>query len=245
MVWVLEPVGAGGSGRYGLPRDLRHAKSLGPDVAAAKAMAEQVIGRRPLIVLASQSAAPTALAALASGVKAEGLILSSPQLKADPEPDPSRASLMLNIGLGGVRAPGGQGWRRDGPDDRTLGLTHDAVRGRVRLLWQTANPDLRLGGPSFDWNAAFALAEIQALGGAASQIATPALVLSPDRGLSPARQLCSRLNHCTLQPFGPAGSALNLEVDEVRNAWLSAIVAFIEPNIARFSPPPLGASGAG
>lgn len=244
VVWVLEPVGAGGSGRYGLPRDLRHAPTLEPDVSTAKALAAQVIGRRPLIVLASQSAAPTALAALASGVKADGLILSSPQLTPDAEPDPSRAALMRNFGLGGVRAPGGAGWRREGPDDRALGLTHDAVRGRVRLLWQTANPDLRMGGPSFAWNAAFAQAEAQAMGPTAGHVVAPALILSSDRSLTPARQLCQRLNHCVLQPFGPAGSALNLEVDEVRSAWLSAVVAFIEPNIAGFSPPPLGASGA-
>jgi lysophospholipase len=244
VVWVLEPVGAGGSGRYGLPRDLRHAPTLEPDVLATKAMASQVIGRRPLIVLASQSAAPTALAAFESGLKAEGLILSAPRLEADREPDPSRAQLLRTVWLGGLRATGGEGWRRDGPDDRALGLTHDAVRGRVRQLWQTANPDLRLAGPSFDWNAAFADQATAALGRRAGGIAVPALILAPDGGLGPARQLCGRLNHCTLQPFGPAGSALNLEVDEVRGAWISAVVAFIEPSIARFSPPPLGASGA-
>jgi lysophospholipase len=243
VVWVLEPVGAGGSGRYGMPRDLRHATTLDPDVLAARAMAGQVIERRPLIVLASQSAAPTALRALESGLKAEGLILSSPTLRAEPEADPSRAELMRTVWLGGIRASG-EGWRREGPDDRALGLTHDAARGRVRLAWQTANPDLRLGGPSYDWNAAFALQQTAALGPGASRIAIPALVLAPDRGLGPASQLCHRLNHCTLQPFGPAGGALNLEVDEVRNAWISAVVAFIEPSIAGFSPPPLRASGA-
>ena len=244
VVWVLEPVGAGGSGRYGLPRDLRHAPSLDPDVQAAKTLAEQVIGRRPLIVLASQSAAPTALSAIASGLKADGLILSSPQLQADAESDPSQADLMRTVGLGGVRAPGGEGWRRDGPDDRTLGITHDAKRGQVRLLWQTANPDLRLGGPSLVWNTAFASAETRAQALEPGRLAVPTLVLTNDQRLKPARQLCGRLNHCTLQPFGPAGSALHLEVDEVRGAWLSAITAFIEPNIARFSPPPLAASGA-
>jgi lysophospholipase len=244
VVWVLEPVGAGGSGRYGLPRDLRHAASLAPDVEALKALADQVIARRPLIVMASGSAAPTALQAVASGMKPDALVLSSPALQPAPDPDPSRAELMLKVGLGGVRSPGAEGWRREGPDDVALGLTHDAARGRIRLAWQTANPDLRLGGASYAWNAAFAQAAALALGVGGGRISTPTLILAPDRTLGPARGLCGRLNHCTLQPFGPAGNALNLEVDEVRSAWLSAIVAFIEPNIARFSPPPLGATGA-
>lgn len=244
VVWVLEPAGAGGSGRYGLPRDLRHAPSLEPDVAATRMLAERVIGRRPLILLASGSAAPTALGALAGGLKAEALILTSPLLAAPPDPDPSRAQLMRTLMLGGMRAAGEAEWRREGPDDRALGATHDAARGRVRLAWQTANPDLRLGGASYAWSAAFAEAAGQAQGPGVARIATPTLILAPERGIAAAQSLCRRLNHCTLQPFGPAGSALSLEVDEVRSAWLSALVAFIEPNITRFSPPPLGASGA-
>jgi lysophospholipase len=244
VVWVLEPVGAGGSGRYGLPRDLRHAPSLQPDVTSAVAMAQRVIGRRPLILIAAGSAAPTALSAVGAGLKADALILTSPQLEAPAEPDPPRAQLMRAVMLGGLRADGGQGWRRDGPDDVALGLTHDATRGRVRLAWQTANPDLRQGGASYAWNAAFTEAAVQALGPGAARITAPTLILAPDHDLAASRKLCTRLNHCTLQPFGPSGSALNLEVDEVRNAWLSAITAFIEPNIARFSPPPMGASGA-
>jgi lysophospholipase len=241
VVWVLEPAGAGGSGRYGLPRDLRHAPSLAPDVEAAKAMAAQVIARRPLIVVGAGSAAPTALSAVAGGLKAEGLILTSPQL--EPPPDPDRGQLMRTLMLGGMRAPGAKGWARDGPDDVALGLTHDAARGRVRPAWQTANPDLRLGGPSYAWNVAFAAATAQALGGA-GRVGGPTLILAPDRDLGPSKSLCRRLNHCTLQPFGPAGGELELEVDEVRGAWLKALVAFIEPDIARFSPPPLRASGA-
>jgi lysophospholipase len=244
VVWVLEPIGAGGSGRYGLPRDLRHAPSFAPDVAAARAMAEQVISRRPLIVLASQTSSANALAALATGLKADALILSAPELEPPPEADPSRSQLMINVGLGGLREAGADGWRREGPDDRALGLTHDAARGKLRLAWQMANPDLRLGGPSLAWTKAFAAAGAEALGPQSAKITIPALVLAPDRDLAPAQRLCRRLNHCTLQPFGPAGSALHLEVDEVRGAWLKAVTAFIEPNIARFSPPPMGASGA-
>src|SRR5581483_832274 len=137
---------------YGLPRDLRHATSMEPDVADARALADRVIGRRPLILIASGSAAPTALNALAKGLKVDALILTSPQLEASPEPDPSHAQLMRAVLLGGMRADGVQSWRREGPDDRALGLTHDATRGQMRLAWQTVNSDLRLAGVSYAWN---------------------------------------------------------------------------------------------
>ena len=47
VVWVLEPVGQGGSGRYSRLRDLGYAESLQPDVLAARIMAERVVHRRP------------------------------------------------------------------------------------------------------------------------------------------------------------------------------------------------------
>src|SRR6185295_10275580 len=123
---------------------------------------------------------------------------------------------MLNLGLGGSRAPGSTGWRRDGPDDRSLGLTHDSARGKVRLAWQIANPDLRIGGPSISWQAAFAAAASQVQAPGAARLSTPTLVLAPDGTLADGRLLCKRLNQCSVQPFGPAGGALHLEVDEVR-----------------------------
>lgn len=237
VVWVLEPVGQGGSGRYALPRDLGYATSLAPDAGLARAMAGMVIRRRPLFVLAGRTAAPAAIEALGSGLVANGVILSAPVLQPDPSAPYDRADLMRRVWLGPLLAPGSAPWRRDGPDDRALGLTHDAARGRVGLQWQTANPDLRMGGPSWGWRAAFADAARQA------DLATPrltakVLILQPDTGMGSARGLCRRLVKCTLQPFGPAGPALQLEVDKVRQAWLSAVVAFIESDIARFSPPP-------
>ena len=228
VVWVLEPVGQGGSGRYGLPRDLGDAPGLEPDVAAATAAARTLIHRQPLIVLASGASAPVALAALRGGLNAEALILSSPSFGARPASSPWWA----RFGLDALRAQGGSGWRRDGPDDRALGLTHDAVRARLRLAWQTANPDLRMGGPSWRWHAAQAAQTTALLNLTLQSVTTPVLVLQPDTGPDTALVLCRRLRRCTLQPFGPAGASLHLEVDEVRRAWLSAVEAFVEQNIA-------------
>ncbi len=161
VAWVLEPAGQGGSGRYVLPRDLVHAPSLEPDAEAAKALIGAVIRRRPTILLASGAGAPTALAALADGAPVEGLILSAPALTPPPGGEKTMA-FMRRFGLGRFRAAGGRPWERSGPDDAKLGLTHDARRGQVRLAWQRANPDLRMGGPSWDWRAAFEAAAAKA-----------------------------------------------------------------------------------
>lgn len=240
VAWVLEPAGQGGSGRYVLPRDLVHAPSLAPDAEAAQAMIAAVIRRRPTILLASGAGAPTALAALSAGAPVEGLILSAPALSPSPAGE-TKVSNMRRLGLGRFRAAGGKPWERPGPDDVTLGLTHDARRGQVRLAWQRANPDLRMGGPSWDWRAAFDVAARKARSSPPAMPDSPVLILQPRAGGPAARTLCKRLKACTLQPMGPVGAALELEADEPRRAWLTAVQAFVEARIARFSPPPLAA----
>ena len=241
VVWVLEQVGQGGSGRYSGPRDLGDAPSLDADADAARALADRVVRRRPLIVIASRTSAPEAVQALRRGLLADGVVLSAPGLTPDPPATLSQARTMRRWGLGWRRADGGTGWSRDGPDDRSLGLTHDALRGRVRLAWQMANPDLRMGGPSWRWRAGFADAVLAASSGSLAKLKAPTIVLQPSRGLAAAQTLCRRLPHCTVQPFGPAGDVLQLETDEPRKAWLQAVIAFVETDIARFSPPPVGA----
>ncbi len=238
VVWILEPIGQGGSGRYLPLRDLGHAPSLTPDIQAAGALAVRFIRRRPLILLASRTSAPTALAAVESGLPVDGLVLSSPALEPDPPALRQEAASRRSFGLGALRAAGGAGWRRDGPDDGALGVTHDVQRARLRMAWQTANPDLRMGGPSWSWRAAFSDTAAMAAAGPVQRIDAPVLMLQPDSGAALPKSLCARLKRCTLQSFGPAGPALSLEVDEVRQAWLAAVDAFVEADIARFSPPP-------
>ena len=235
VVWILEGVGQGGSGRYSRLRDLGYAETLEPDVWTAKAMVEKVIRRRPLIVMASGASAPVALQAIAATPGVDGLILTSPKLEPDAAPSASDATRMQQLKVGWLRADMHGGWSRKGPDDRALGLTHDGPRGRLRLAWQTANPDLRMGSPSWSWITAFASAA-KAAQPVEPRVAVPTLILQPDLGLAPAKAACSRMPHCTLEPQGPAGQSLELEVDAVRRPWLSAVGAFVEQRSSAFSP---------
>ncbi len=237
VVWVLEPIGQGGSGRWTLPRDLGHAPGFGADVAATRQMAAQVIRRRPLYLIASRSSAPAALEALAGGLKADGVILSAPTLGTAPPP--ATPELVMSMGLARLRAPGERGWSRQGPDDLELGLTHDGARGRVRLAWQTANPDLRMGGPSWGWRRAFAAFAAKAAAEPPAKLGPKMLILQPGPTPRGVQALCVRLKgRCRVVAFAGAGAALQEEADPHRREWLGAIEGFIEADIARFPLPP-------
>ena len=153
-VWVLDGAGQGGSGRWAGPRDLGHVPSFDSDASAISQMVSMVIrpqGGVPLVVIADGAAAPLAVRSLASGrLPASAVILTGPALTPPggaTAASTSRAARRL--GLGALRAPGAKGWERaDPPGARD---SHAAVRH----AWQTANPDLRMGGPSLSWLAAF------------------------------------------------------------------------------------------
>ena len=236
VVWVLEPVGQGGSGRYSRLRDLGYAESLTPDVLAARITAERIIHRRPLILMASGTSASAAIQALAAGTQAEGLILTSPRLSPDDAATQSRAQGMLQRNFGWLRADLHGGWSRHGQDDLAQGLTHDPARGRLRLAWQTANPDLRMGTPSWSWIAAFAGA-VQAAGTSEPRVSQTVLVLEPDRAMGSARADCQRMAHCTLQTLPAADRALELEANPARAPWIKAVGDFVEHAISAFAPP--------
>ena len=224
-VWVLEPVGQGGGGRYSRLRDLGYADSLTADVLATEVAAERVVHRRPLIVLASGTSAPAAIQAVAAGAPADGLILTSPRLSADPPAMLSTAGEMQQWRLGWLRADLHGGWSPYGLDDRAQALTHDRTRGRLRLAWQTANPALRMGTPSWSWISAFSAA-VRADAASEPHVGQPVLVLEP-AGARTSSADCRRMVRCTLQAFPGAGQALELEADAVRRPWVSAVEAFM------------------
>lgn len=238
VVWVLEPVGQGGSGRYGPMRDVGDAPSLKPDIEAVRMMATQVIRRRPLIVLASGSSAPAALLALGAGAPADGLVLSAPRLQPESADALSQARFFGSLHVDALPSERPWSWERNQPDDRALGVTHDAERGRLRPAWQAENPALRMVAPSWRWRAAFSSAAASATGPAVARLRIPVLLMQPGAGATPATGFCRRLANCTLQSLGPAGAEPELEADPPRTAWLTALTAFAGRSAGGFSPPP-------
>jgi lysophospholipase len=137
------------------------------------------------------------------------------------------------LGLGQLRAPGGDAWRRDGPDDDAAHRTHDRFRGAVTHAWQLANPDLRLGGPTLDYEAALARLQAATQADLARLHATPTLVIETGRADG-----CLTPPGAQVQTIAAADPALELEDDPHRTPWLAAIERFAAATAARTHPTP-------
>ena len=177
-VWVLEGVGQGGSARLANRRDLGETRSFAADVTGARGMIQSIVRPspdRPLLVLGQGVGAMVAARAVERGARPAGLILS-----AAPCEDVAAEGLLRQIGLGVLRAPGGGAWTRGGLDDFRSGRTHEPWRGAITHAWQTVNPDLRMGGPSLDWKAAFAELQRRTLDDL-DRLNAPTLILDADR----------------------------------------------------------------
>ena len=224
-VWVLDAAGQGGSGRLARPRDLGHADSFAPDIAAVRAIAKVIIrpgATSPLFILGHGVGAVTAARAAETGAPTAGLILSAPAFSQQAGAEVTAYHL---FGLGRRRLPGTTGWRRD---DEKVGLDLDPWRAGVTHAWQTANPDLRMGGPSLDWAAAYDLAASEARRDFKSVDAeTLVVAAAPD---------CAALPHCSAVAIAAGPRALELARNEPRDAWLAAIDTFIRQQLAPPTP---------
>jgi lysophospholipase len=230
-VWVLEGVGQGGSGRLTARRDLGELKRFDADVAATKGMIDLVIrptAQRPLVLLGEGVGAVIAARAVETGAAPAALVLSAPDCRKALAP-----GVLVFLGLGQFRAPGGDAWRRNGLDDLATHRTHDAFRGAVTHAWQLANPDLRLGGRTLDYEAALARLQSATESDLPTLHATPTLVLSAG-----APATCLTPSGAQVQTIPGADSAFELEDDRNRTPWLAAITRFAARTAARTHPVP-------
>jgi lysophospholipase len=201
VAWTLEGQGQGGSGRFVTPRDLGYAPSLEGDVGAVRQMAAAVIrptSVAPLTAIAYGTAAPEALRAAQEGLAdVSGLILVDPRFWAPGAPvDPATARRMTLLGLGRWRPAGQNPWRRDAADP-------DAVRHD----WQTANPDLRMGGVSYAWIAAFDDLMRQLQTGDWRGVTMPVLILETGRPDPAVARLCNQMPRCRIEATTDAHAA--------------------------------------
>jgi lysophospholipase len=193
VVWVLEGQGQGGSARLVNPRDLGFVRSFDGDVGAIRQMVAAAIRptpAMPLTAIAYGTAAPEALRAAQQGLPGVSqLILVDPHFQPPGPPvGPGKALWMTRLGLGAWRPPGQGRWRRDAADPDP-----------VRHDWQTANPDLRMGGVSYAWIAAFndLAGKLSATGW--RRVALPVLILQTGRTDPGVARLCQLMAHCRIQ----------------------------------------------
>jgi lysophospholipase len=222
-VWVLDGQGQGGSGRFVTPRELGFVRRFDGDVGAVRQMMAAVIGpspAAPLTAIAYGTAAAVALSAAQQGLPGvSGLVLVDPRFQPPGRPvDPGKARWMARLGLGRLRPPGGQPWRRDAADPDPL--RHD---------WQTANPDLRMGDPSYAWIAAFDDLTGQVEAGDWLRVGIPVLILQSGPSDAAAARLCRRMSHCRIEATPDAHAA-----------EVAAMEATIAPAATSLSNPGLG-----
>jgi lysophospholipase len=235
-VWVLDRAGQGGSARYTLPRDLGFTPSFDDDVAGLKALVKVVIRPprdRPLILLGHADGAVAALRAAEAGLQVDGIVASSPKLA----PRIVSADMAMDLAgrlpvLGRLPATDWRPWSRSTPDDRAAGQTHDPWRGAVTHAWQTANPDLRLSGPSLGWRRAFAAASA-AVRAEAGRVRAPVLWLTGGPGSQEAEDLRHALPACRSLVIPGARPALHLEAATWRRPWFEAVAGFVAEKVDR------------
>jgi lysophospholipase len=219
VVWVLEGVGQGGSARLNGHRDLGELRSFDGDVAGARAMIDAVVRPtpgRPFVILGHGVGALIAARVAETGDAPTGTVFSAPRCRPA-----TAAGTLVNVGLGTFRAPGGDAWARSGPDDFASHRTHDRWRGAATHAWQVANPDLRLGGPSLDWQAALARLQRDAEAGA-GRLKAPTLLIDDGKP-----RACLAPPVVVRRSLVGADQALELEDDRWRGPWLAAIQGFI------------------
>lgn len=240
-VWVLERAGQGGSARYAGPRDLIHVSSFDDDVAATKTLARIIVQndpKTPLTLVGQGVGGLVALSAIEKGAPTAALVLSSPRL-APTTKLPALPGWLIEAGLGRLPEDLGQGWKREGPDAFAAGRTQDRRRGAVQLAWQTANPDLRMGGHSLGWTSAFAAESKITLSGLKGlQVDTHLLSTS----LTPVGKLawdaCGTMPRCTATGVeAPPGSSAEtpggsyfLGGDALRGWWMTQLLCFLPDN---------------
>lgn len=213
-IWILDGEGQGGSGRYTPHRDLGHTPDFGRDVEGLKALIQRVIrprGDRPVILIASGTAALTALYAAERGVAVERMILSAPaELSIGSHGLPAAAA---SLGLTTLRASGGSPWKRETPA-RT-------PREKTAFGWALANPDLRMGGPSTGWlKARQALNATAKTPEALARITVPVTIMTSQ---APNALSCDHIARCMLRPL-PARLPYHIENDHIRAGWIGALI---------------------
>ncbi len=226
-VWILERAGQGGAGRYLQPHDLGHSRGFEGDAEAVRALIGQVV--RPsadggLAVLAAGDGALVAVMAAEAGAGLDRLVLSAPALEPLPGAQPWEA-VLGRIGLGRLPSLAWRPWRRSDPPEgppSAAGSRRDGLAHR----WQTANPDLRLTGPSLGWQAAFERARRKALDNPAA-VTRPILILAPQPLSTAAKAFCDKAASCETAGLPSAGGAPHLVQDSIRCLWFERLSSFL------------------
>jgi hypothetical protein len=179
-----------------------------------------------VFLVASTTASALALRRAQLGAAITGLVLIDPVRRAPTPwtnpPDPTTVHWAKALFLSRLRARGQQGWSSNGPDPAT------PLSPEVHRAWRAANPDLRVGGPTYGWLASFQTLQDQVQAGGLTGLRTPSLILGPTAGAHSDSawrdQLCRALPRCVQAVYGDADEADKRVLNFVETLAVQAVV---------------------
>lgn len=229
VVWVLDLAGQGGSARWWATQGFAYTPSMDLDLAALRALTARMVrpGDAPVVLMGDGLGAQLAMRALAEGLPGvHGAVLGDPALKprgaAVPGPVDGQiaAEWIAKVGLGRAPAPGEHAWSQDDAQGRG--------RWAVGQQWMRGNPELRLGGASLGWIAAYNRSAQSARDPAMlGRITVPVLMFARPGVRTEAQAACAAMKACTFEPLAVEGPAPHLAADAVRSRWLERTAAFL------------------
>lgn len=237
VVWVLDLAGQGGSARWRATSGRAYTPSMDLDLVALRALTAKVVrpGPAPVVLMGDGLGAQLALRALAEGLPGvDAAMLGDPTLKArgvdlpGPVDGITAADWISKVGLGRLPAPGGEAWSEN--DARGRG------RWAVGQQWMRGNPELRLGGPSLGWVAAYNRSAATARDPAVlGRIAVPVRMTARPGVRREAEAACKAIKDCVFTALTVEGPAPHLAADGIRGPWLERTDALIEERSEGFS----------
>lgn len=231
--------GQGGSGRLCADHHVGHCDDFAPwlDDLAAVWRAWTTINDPPHVIVGHSMGGYLALRALLDGmIRADAAVLVAPMLGLR---SPVGTWLGTRVAramrrLGDPARPAWKSHERPGMLARQALLTADDDRYADEAWWLDAQPDLRLGPPSWAWlDEAFAATARLRADPALGRMTTPVLMLVADHDrlvdARAAAHVAARLPAATLLRFGKeAAHELLREADPVRGRAMAAIDAFLD-----------------
>jgi lysophospholipase len=249
-VWCLEWRGQGRSARPGRWPSRPRPRNFDRDAdELAEFAAARLTGNRPRVLIAHSMGGAIALLCLHRHPGLfDAAVMSAPMfgLRTGRVPPRLLRSVTAPLRFGGLAAgfiPGLPHWRMDRvPSPATSRASSDPERCRLRHAWMAAEPELRLGCPTYGWlDAALALVARIGRPEFLAGIATPILLGIAGRDVVVATNALYRaariLPDCTVAELAESRHQPFLERDEIRDKWIEWIDRFVTRRIRGAAPP--------
>lgn len=245
-VWSFDWRGQGLSSRLLEDRQKGHVDDYDVMVEDLRAVIEHVRqvegaggGQRPLVLLSHSMGGLVAMRYLVSGATdAAAAILSAPLLGIGPGPFPTwlvkvLARLAVWFGQGDGFAVSQRPWRPGADTFEKNVVTTDRDRYAVHQAWFRDKPELVLGGVTWGWlDETIRTCEALFVPRVAARVAIPTLFGQAADDVVVSRSAISRMSGLVpgarIKTYARARHELLMERDEVRDAFLADIDAFLK-----------------